>query len=493
MTQNSFDLIVVGAGPGGYVAAIRAAQLGLNTAIVEAEHLGGICLNWGCIPTKVLLASAQMYQQFNHAQQYGLTADNIGFDLDKIVQRSRDVSAKLTGGIAHLLKKNQVTVINGFAKLSLARESSASESPNDHQLIIENNEGNKEGQSPRTISAPHIILATGARARSFPGLTPDGDRVWNYKQALVPKQMPKSLLVIGSGAIGIEFANFYHALGCEVTVVEAQKQIMPVEDQEIALVAQKAMAKRGIKFHTNSKVTKLDRQAEQVVASIQQADDSQADSDKSDNAQTITVENVISATGVQPNSEQLNLEQYGVMLDKQGFIDTNDYCQTSIKGIYAIGDVAGAPCLAHKASHEGILCVENIVNKGHVQPLDKNRIPACTYSFPQVASIGLTEQQARDQRLEIKLGRFPFQANGKAIAQGETEGLIKVIFDQTTGELLGAHMVGSEVTELIHGFAIGKTLETTEEELMHTVFPHPTLSEMVHESVLEAYARAIHV
>lgn len=483
MTQNNFDLIVVGAGPGGYVAAIRAAQLGLNTAIVEAKHLGGICLNWGCIPTKAMLASAQMYQQFSHAQQYGLSVDNIGFDLAKIVQRSRDVAAKLSGGIAHLLKKNNVTVINGFAKLIPPSSSPTKAAQSSHQLMIENTD-----QDTQYINAPNIILATGARARSFPGLEPDGERVWSYKEALVPTQMPKSLLVIGSGAIGIEFANFYHAFGCEVTVVEAQGQIMPVEDKEIANVAQKAMEKRGINFRANCKVTKLDRQTEQVIASLQLADNKQTTA-----PEQIIVERVLSATGVQPNSEQLNLEPYGISVDKQGFIDTDQYCQTSVKGIYAIGDVASAPCLAHKASHEGILCVEKIVNSGHVQPLDKNLIPGCTYSFPQIASIGLTEQQAHAQGLDIKIGRFPFQANGKAIAQGETEGLIKVIFDQTTGELLGAHMVGSEVTELIQGFAIGKTLETTEEELMHTIFPHPTLSEMVHESVLDAYTRAIHV
>ncbi|NQZ07161.1 MAG: dihydrolipoyl dehydrogenase [Algicola sp.] len=468
MSQTQFDLIVVGAGPGGYVAAIRAAQLGMNTAIVEANHLGGICLNWGCIPTKALLRSAEMYQQMQHADEYGLSVENVGFDLNKIVKRSRDVSAKLTAGIGHLLKKNKVQVFNGYAKLGKTGE-----------LLVGDNV---------TLSAKHIILATGARARSFPGLEPDGDRVWSYKEALVPEQMPKSLLVIGSGAIGIEFANFYHALGCEVTVVEAMNQIMPVEDVEIAQIAQKAMKKRGMKFHLSTKVTGLDRQADKVLATLEKDGKTEQLS-----PEKISVDKVITAVGVIPNVENLNLSESGVSLDERGFIEIDDYCQTSVPGIYAIGDVAGAPCLAHKASHEGILCVEKIAAKADVHPMDKSMIPGCTYCFPQVASIGLTEQAALDKGLEIKVGRFPFQANGKAIAQGETEGMIKAIFDQKTGELLGAHLVGSEVTELIQGFAVAKTMETTEEELMHTIFPHPTLSEMIHESVLDAYGRGIHI
>lgn len=461
--QNSFDLIVVGAGPGGYVAAIRAAQLGLNTAIVEANHLGGICLNWGCIPTKALLRSAEMYQQMCHADEYGLSVENVGFDLAKIVKRSRDVSERLTGGIGHLLKKNKVQVFNGYAKLS--------------------EPGQLQVGDDLTLNAKHIILATGARARSFPGLEPDGDKVWSYKEALVPEQMPKSLLVIGSGAIGIEFANFYHTLGADVTVVEAMDQIMPVEDAEIAQVAQKAMQKRGMKFKTSTKVTGLDRQSDYVTATL----------DCDGKTEQLTIEKVITAVGVRPNVENLNLSEAGVALDDHGFIAVDEYCQTSVKGIYAIGDVAGAPCLAHKASHEGILCVEKIAAKADVHPMDKSMIPGCTYCFPQVASIGLTEQKAKEQGLDIKVGKFPFQANGKAIAQGETEGLIKVVFENKTGELLGAHLVGSEVTELIQGFAVAKTMETTEEELMHTIFPHPTLSEMIHESVLDAYARAIHI
>jgi dihydrolipoamide dehydrogenase len=468
MSQTQFDLIVVGAGPGGYVAAIRAAQLGMNTAIVEANHLGGICLNWGCIPTKALLRSAEMYQQMQHADEYGLSVENVGFDLSKIVKRSRDVSAKLTAGIGHLLKKNKVQVFNGYARLG---------KPGELQV-----------GDDMTLSSKHIILATGARARSCPGLEPDGDRVWSYKEALVPEEMPKSLLVIGSGAIGIEFANFYHTLGCEVTVVEAMNQIMPVEDVEISQIAQKAMKKRGMKFSLSTKVTGLDRQADKVTATLE----------KEGKSELLTVDKVITAVGVIPNVENLNLTEAGVSLDEKGFIAIDDYCQTNVPGIYAIGDVAGAPCLAHKASHEGILCVEKIAvalskGKTDVHPMDKSMIPACTYCFPQVASIGLTEQAAIDKGLEINVGRFPFQANGKAIAQGETEGMIKAIFDQKTGELLGAHLVGSEVTELIQGFAVAKTMETTEEELMHTIFPHPTLSEMIHESVLDAYGRGIHI
>jgi dihydrolipoamide dehydrogenase len=463
--MNSFDLIVVGAGPGGYVAAIRAAQLGLNTAIVEATHLGGICLNWGCIPTKAMLRSAQMYQQINEADDYGLSVENVGFDLAKIIKRSRDVSKQLTAGIAHLLKKNKVQVFNGYGKLAESGK-----------LTVQNDGVITE------LTADHIILATGARARNFEGLEPDGDKVWSYKEALVPKQMPKSLLVIGSGAIGIEFANFYHTFGCEVTVVEAMDQILPVEDSEIAEIAQKAMQKRGMAFRTSTKVTHLDRQSRGVIATL----------DKNGETEQINVDKVISAVGVSPNVENLNLNEAGVALDERGFIAVDDYCQTSVKGIYAIGDVAGAPCLAHKASHEAMICVERIAGVKNVHPLDKTMVPGCTYGFPQVASIGLTEKQAHDKKLAIKVGRFPFQANGKAIAQGETEGLIKVIFEETTGELLGAHLVGSEVTELIPGFAIAKTLETTEEELMHTIFPHPTLSEMLHESVLDAYDRAIH-
>lgn len=471
--QDSFDVIVIGAGPGGYVAAIRAAQLGLTAAIVEANHLGGICLNWGCIPTKALLKSAEMFHKMSHAQDYGLSAEGIGFDLNQIVKRSRDVSSKLSGGIGHLLKKHKISVFNGYGKL-LGQNPQTSL----HDVSVSNN-----NTVESTISAKHIILATGARAKSVPGLEADGDRVWSYREALIPKRIPKSLLVIGSGAIGIEFANFYHTFGSEVTVVEAMDQIMPVEDKEIANIAQMAMKKRGMNFKLSAKVISLERQEDHVIVTLEHKG----------NVINVVVEQVITAIGVNPNTENIGLEDIGVSLDSQGFIGIDGFCQTSVGGIYAIGDVAGAPCLAHKASHEAIICVEKIAAKKGVHTLDKTLVPACTYCFPQVASIGLTEQKAIEQGLNIKIGRFPFQANGKAIAQGDTEGLVKVIFDEKSGELLGAHMVGNDVTEMIQGFAIAKTMETTEDELMHTVFPHPTLSEMIHESVLDAFQRAIHI
>jgi dihydrolipoamide dehydrogenase len=471
--QHSFDVIVVGAGPGGYVAAIRAAQLGLSAAIVEANHLGGICLNWGCIPTKALLKSAEMFQKMSHADDYGLSAKDIGFDLAKIVARSRGVAEKLSSGIAHLMKKHKITVFNGYGKLVGQGSNGQAQ-----QLSVENN-----GKVEHLLSAKHIILATGARAKSFPDLEADGERVWSYKEALIPKTIPKSLLVIGSGAIGIEFANFYHTFGSEVTVVEVMDQIMPVEDKEIADIAQKAMKKRGMKFKLATKVAELERQKDQVTVTLE----------SNTKTEKIVVEQVITAVGVFPNVENIGLEDLGVELDSQGFINIDGFCQTSVKGVYAIGDVAGVPCLAHKASHEAMICIEKIANQKGVHSLDKSMIPACTYCFPQVASIGITEQQARQQDLKVRIGKFPFQANGKAIAQGDNEGLVKVIFDDHTGELLGAHMVGSDVTEMIQGFAIAKTMETTEDELMHTVFPHPTLSEMIHESVLDAYKRAIHI
>lgn len=471
--QHSFDVVIVGAGPGGYVAAIRASQLGLSTAIVEANHLGGICLNWGCIPTKALLKSAEMFQKISHAEDYGLSVKNIDFDLDKIVKRSREVSSKLSGGIGHLMKKHNIRVFNGYGKL-LGRD----ERSQLQQVSISNNDKVED-----ILTGKHIILATGARAKSFPGLEADGERVWSYKEALIPKQIPNSLLVIGSGAIGIEFANFYHTFGSKVTVVEAMDQILPFEDKEIADIAQKAMKKRGMKFKLATMVSELDRQKNQVTVTL----------NKNGKTEEILVEQVITAVGVFPNVENIGLETAGVELDKQGFIDVDDFCQTSENGIYAIGDVAGAPCLAHKASHEAIICIEKIAALKGVHALNKSMIPACTYCFPQVASVGLTEQRALAQGLKIRIGKFPFQANGKAIAQGDTEGQVKVIFDEVTGELLGAHMVGNDVTELIQGFTIAKTMETTEDELMHTVFPHPTLSEMMHESVLDAFGRAIHI
>jgi len=466
MSDTNFDVIVVGAGPGGYVGAIRAAQLGLKTALVEANHLGGICLNWGCIPTKALLRSAEIYEHMKHAASFGLGAKDISFDIAKIVERSRGVSKQLSGGVGHLLKKNKVKVFDGYGKLL-----------GGGKLSVE-----KDGKVFTTLSSKHIIMATGARAKSFPGLEPDGKQVWTYMEALVPTEVPKSMLVIGSGAIGIEFANFFHTFGSDVTVVEALDQIMPVEDSEISAFAQKSMEKRGLKFKTATKVVKLDKAADGVTATL----------DKNGKTETIKVDKVITAVGVVPNVENLGLDKAGVKLDERGFIQIDGYCKTSAEGVYAIGDVAGAPCLAHKASHEAIICIEKIAGQKGAHPLDKSLVPGCTYCQPQVASVGLTEKAAKDKGYKVKVGRFPFMGNGKAIALGEPEGLIKTVFDEKTGELLGAHMVGAEVTELIQGYGIAKTLETTEEDLMHTVFPHPTLSEMMHESVLDAYGKAIH-
>ncbi len=466
MSDTNFDVIVVGAGPGGYVGAIRAAQLGLKTALVEAKHLGGICLNWGCIPTKALLRSAEMYDHMKHAASFGLGAKDVSFDLAKIVERSRGVSKQLSGGVAHLLKKNKVQVFDGYGKLL-----------GGGKLSVE-----KDGKVFTTLSTKHIIMATGARAKSFPGLEPDGKQVWTYMEALVPNEVPKSLLVIGSGAIGIEFANFFHTFGADVTVVEALDTIMPVEDAEISALAKKAMEKRGMKFKTSTLVKKLDKAADGVTATLE----------KGGKSETIKVDKVITAVGVVPNVENIGLEAAGVKLDERGFVQIDGYCKTTAEGIYAIGDVAGAPCLAHKASHEAIICVEKIAGVEGVHPLDKALIPGCTYCQPQVASVGLSEQAAKDKGYKVKVGRFPFVGNGKAIAMGETDGMIKTVFDEKTGELLGAHMVGAEVTELIQGFGVAKSLETTEADLMHTVFPHPTLSEMMHESVLDAYGKAIH-
>ncbi|MEK7801358.1 MAG: dihydrolipoyl dehydrogenase [Pseudomonadota bacterium] len=465
MSEKNFDIIVIGGGPGGYVAAIRAAQLGMKTAVVEANHLGGICLNWGCIPTKALLRSAEVFHLMNHADSFGLKAENISFDIKKVVERSRGVSKQLVGGIGHLLKKNKVTVFDAYGRL-LGKS----------QVEIEKKDKTKE-----TLTAKHIIVATGARARVFPGLEPDGKLVWTYREAMVPDMMPKSLLVIGSGAIGIEFASFYRTLGAEVTVVEVMDRIMPVEDEEISALARKSFEKQGMKILTASKVVKLERGTNSVTCHVETAG----------KVEKITVERVIAAVGIVANIENIGLENTKVKTDK-GQIVTGQYSETDEAGIYAIGDVAGAPWLAHKASHEGIICVEKIAGLKDVHPLDKSGIPGCTYAHPQVASIGLTEAKAKAAGYEIKVGRFPFMGNGKAIALGEPEGLVKTIFDAKTGALIGAHMIGAEVTEMIQGFAIGKTLETTEAELMHTVFPHPTLSEMMHESVLSAYGKAIH-
>ncbi len=465
MSDKSFDVVVIGGGPGGYVAAIRAAQLGMKTAVVEANHLGGICLNWGCIPTKALLRSSETFHMLHRLEEFGLSAKDIGFDIKKIVERSRGVAKQLSGGIGHLLKKNKVTVFDGWGKLQ-----------GKGKLTVE-----KDGKVIETLSAKHIIVATGARARVLPGLEPDGKLVWTYKEAMVPTEMPKSLLVVGSGAIGIEFASFYRSMGADVTVVEVMDRVLPVEDEEISAMAYKAFTKQGMKIMTGAKVTKLDKSKKDVTVSVETAK----------GTEKITVDVVISAVGITANTEDIGLEKTKVKLDR-GHIITNEWLETDEKGVYAIGDVTGAPWLAHKASHEGIICIEKIAAQKDVHPLNKLNIPGCTYCHPQIASFGLTEKAAKEQGYKIKVGRFPFVGNGKAIALGEPEGLVKTIFDEKTGELLGAHMIGAEVTEMIQGYGVAKTLETTEAELMHTIFPHPTLSEMMHESVLAAYDKAIH-
>jgi len=466
MAENSFDVAVIGAGPGGYVAAIRAAQLGLKTVIIEREHMGGICLNWGCIPTKALLRTSELYHAMTHSDAFGISVEGVSFDMEKIVKRSRQVAGQLSGGISFLMKKNKVTVIDGQARLA-----------GDGRIAVDGEDGASE------ITAKHIIIATGARARTLPGLEPDGKRIWTYKEAMVPETMPKSLLVVGSGAIGIEFASFYRTLGAEVTVVEIMDRVLPVEDVEISEFAQKAFERQGMKIKTGTTVEKLEPGEDSVTVTLKGPDGE---------SETYTVERVILAVGITGNVENLGLEDVGVNVDR-GHVVIDEWCRTGVDGVYAIGDVAGPPWLAHKASHEGIVCVEKIAGVEGVHPLDTSRIPGCTYCWPQVASVGMTEAAAKDAGHEIRVGRFPYQGNGKAIALGEPEGLIKTIFDKATGELLGAHMIGAEVTELIQGYSIAKTLETTEAELMHAVFPHPTLSEMMHESVLDAYDRVIHM
>jgi len=466
MTEQNFDLIVIGGGPGGYVAAIRAAQLGLKTAVVEREHLGGICLNWGCIPTKALLRSAEVGHLLQHADAYGFSASNVTFDITKVVARSRKVATQLSAGVKHLLKKNKVIVIDGHARLNGPGKVTVA----------------KDANTVADLAAKHIILATGARARALPGLEPDGKLVWSYKEAMVPQTMPKSLLVVGSGAIGIEFASFYRNLGAAVTVVEVLDRILPVEDAEISALARKAFEKQGMRILTGATVKKLDKSSESVTATVETQGKSEA----------ITVDRVILAVGIVGNVENLGLEKTKVKIEK-GHIVVDDFCRTDEPGVYAIGDLAGPPWLAHKASHEGVLCVEKIAGVKDVHALDVRNIPGCTYCMPQVASVGLTEQAAKDKGYSVKVGRFPFIGNGKAIALGEADGLIKTVFDAATGELLGAHMIGAEVTELINSFTLAKTMETTEAEIIRTVFPHPTLSEMLHESVLSAYGRAIHI
>lgn len=476
---NSYDVIVIGGGPGGYVAAIRASQLGLKTAVVEREHLGGICLNWGCIPTKALLRSAEVYHYMEHAKDYGLTADKFGFDMDAIVKRSRGVSGQLNGGVGFLLKKNKVDVIWGEAEITKPGEVKVGKPK---KKAVEPQHPAPKGTLGEGIySAKHIIVSTGARPRALPGIEPDGDLIWTYFEAMVPPSMPKSLVVMGSGAIGIEFASFYRTMGADVTVVELMPQVMPVEDAEISALARKRFEKQGMKILTEAKVTKVTKAKGSVTATVETKDGK---------TQEITAEKLISAVGVQGNIEGLGLEKLGVKTDR-GCVVIDGFGNTNIPGIYAIGDVAGPPMLAHKAEHEGVICVEAIAGK-NPHPMDKGMIPGCTYCNPQVASVGLTEAKAKEAGHKVKVGRFPFVGNGKAIALGEPDGLVKTVFDEKTGQLLGAHMVGAEVTELIQGYVVAMNLETTEEELMHTVFPHPTLSETMHESVLDAYGRVIH-
>ena len=470
---ESFDIIIIGSGPGGYVTAIRAAQLGFKTAIVERAYLGGVCLNWGCIPTKALLRSAEIFHYMQHAKDYGLAAEKVSYDAAAVVKRSRGVSKRLNDGVGFLMKKNKVPVIWGEAAI---------DAPGKITVKPAKADAPKGALGPGAYEAKHIIIATGARPRVLPGLEPDQKLVWTYFEAMVPERVPKSLLVIGSGAIGTEFASFYRTLGAEVTVVEVLPQILPVEDAEIAGLARKAFEKQGIKIFTGAKVTRLDRQADSVTATID---------DGKGGTQTLAVDRVISAVGVTGNVENLGLERLGVEIDR-GAIVVDGYGRTNVPGIYAIGDVAGPPLLAHKAEHEGVICVEAIKGlKPH--PMDKLKIPGCTYCAPQIASVGLTEAAAREKKLDIRVGRFPFIGNGKAIALGEDQGLVKVIFDKATGQLVGAHMIGAEVTELIQGYVVAMNLETTEEELMHTVFPHPTLSEMMGEAVLDAYGRVLNM
>ncbi|MDG1418301.1 MAG: dihydrolipoyl dehydrogenase [Maricaulis sp.] len=466
MAETTFDVIVIGGGPGGYVAAIRASQLGLKTAVVERDSLGGICLNWGCIPTKALLRTSEVYHLMHNASDFGLKADGINFDIDAIVKRSRGVASRLSGGVGMLLKKNKVTVIKGEA--SLLKGVAA-------PVVMVGKD---------KYSAKHVILATGARARTVPaaGLEPDGDKIWTYREAMVPKEMPKSLLVIGSGAIGIEFASFYNTMGADTTVVEMMDRVLPVEDEEISKLAAKSFKQQGMKLKVSTQVEKLEKLAKTVKVHLK---------DAKGKAEIVEVEKVILAIGIVGNVEKLGLEALGVKVDR-GHVVNDGFGRTNIKGLYAIGDVAGPPWLAHKASHEGVICVEKIAGQ-KVHAFETGNIPGCTYCHPQVASVGMTEAAAKAAGHKVKVGKFPFVGNGKAIALGDDQGLVKTVFDEKTGELLGAHMIGAEVTELIQGYVVARQLETTEEELMHTVFPHPTLSEMMHESVLDAYGKTLHM
>ena len=466
MTEKTYDVVVIGGGPGGYVAAIRASQLGMKTAVIERDKLGGVCLNWGCIPTKALLRSAEVYHLMQNASDFGLKADGISFDIEAVVKRSRKVSERLSGGIGFLMKKNKIDVIAGEAGLI------------DPTTITV-----KSGKDSQTVKAKNIILATGARARTLPDLEPDGEVIWTAKEAMVPKSMPKSLLVIGSGAIGIEFASFYNTMGADVTVVEMVDRILPAEDAEIAALAAKSFKAQGMKLLTGAKIEKVEKGAKNAKVTVTTSDGK---------TETHTVDVVICAVGIVGNVENIGLEKLGIKVDR-AHISVNQWCETNVKNIYAIGDLVGPPWLAHKASHEGAMVAERIAGHVDIHPLDTSKIPGCTYCHPQVASVGLTEEKAKEAGHKVKVGRFPFTGNGKAIALGDTTGLIKTIFDEKTGELLGAHMVGAEVTELIQGYTVARTMEATEADLMGTVFPHPTLSEMMHESVLDAFDRALHI
>ena len=469
---DTYDVIVLGSGPGGYVAAIRAAQLGLKTAIVERERLGGICLNWGCIPTKALLRSAEVFHQMKNAKAYGLAAENITADLDAVVKRSRGVADQLNKGVTGLMKKNKITVHMGTGKLLTPGK-----------LEVTGEKGTE------TLEAKHIVIAVGARARELPKAKSDGERIWTYRHAMTPKELPSKLLVIGSGAIGIEFASFYNDMGSDVTVVEMMDRIVPVEDADVSAFLEKQLTKQGIKILTKASLGAIEKGADGVRVAIK---------DKAGKEETTEFSHVIVAIGITPNLENIGLEDLGVEPDKRYHIKTDDFGRTNVSGIWAIGDCVDGPWLAHKASHEGVTAAEAIAQElgnteVHPHGLDRSNIPGCTYCHPQIASVGLTEAKAKDAGYEVKAGTFPFIGNGKAIALGEAEGFIKTVFDAKTGELLGAHMIGAEVTELIQGYVVGKTLETTEAELIQTVFPHPTLSEMMHESTLAAFGRAIHI
>jgi len=474
MTEHACDLVIIGSGPGGYVAAIRASQLGLKTAIIERDALGGVCLNWGCIPTKALLRTAEVFTNMKHAADFGLKADNIGFDLGAVVKRSRGVSSRMEKGVGFLMKKNKIDVFMGEARLEKSTNGSGA------PLVKVRTDAGEQ-----CVRAKHVILATGARARTIPqaGLEPDGKFVWTAKEAMMPDIMPKSLLVVGSGAIGIEFASFYRALGAEVTVVEMLDRILPAEDEEISKFAEKQFKKQGMKIITSATVEKLEKGKDVATATVKLKDGK---------TEKIEAERVVLAVGIVGNTEKIGLEALGVKIDR-GHVVVNEWLETGVKGLYAIGDLVGPPWLAHKASHEGVICVEKIAGVNDVHPLDTSLIPGCTYCQPQVASVGLTEAKAKEKGYKVKVGRFPFVGNGKAIALGEPEGMVKTVFDEKTGELLGAHMIGAEVTELIQGFGIARTMEAVEADLMHSIFPHPTLSEMMHESVLDAYGRVMHV